>query len=103
MLEAMLGNIETSQIFKYYIDYFYSKNNIIFWSIFFPEKKSPQEQMTSWDRWKYCSPLLKGVSQSLGQSASQSVNQSVSRLIDDQRTTTPTSFCDTRSAVRIVD
>ncbi|KRZ86046.1 hypothetical protein T08_11433 [Trichinella sp. T8] len=43
------------------------------------------------------------ISQSLGQSASQSVNQSVSRLIDDQRTTTPTSFYDTRSAVRIVD
>ncbi|KRX73037.1 hypothetical protein T06_11376 [Trichinella sp. T6] len=74
-----------------------------FGQYFFQKKKSPQEQMTSWDRWKYCSPLLKGVSQSLGQSASQSVNQSVSRLIDDQRTTTPTSFCDTRSAVRIVD
>ncbi|KRX49675.1 hypothetical protein T05_12870 [Trichinella murrelli] len=120
MLEAMLGNTKYAvdemrrisnclfsfirSLMKVSQNAGFTNINIIFWSVFFPEKKSPQEQMTSWDRWKYCSPLLKGVSQSLGQSASsQSISQSVGHLIDDQRTTTPTSFCDTRSAVRIVD
>ncbi|KRY32435.1 hypothetical protein T01_2605 [Trichinella spiralis] len=88
MLEAML---EISLFHKSSLHF----NHFAVFILFIDKKKSPQEQMTSWDRWKYCNPLLKGVSQSLGQSASQSVNQS--------RITTPTSFCDTRSAVRIVD